>query len=165
MLTYVYILLSRYLRNIHKGLESQSCVILFNLLLKPKLSFIQSRACLFIVSSLLHQCCQGSGQRDALPFCCCVINTCFGTHTVQTTGASYCVNVGKEFGRCSFQNYILECLYIVWRAAWRSVVWYGFREATAPLNAFPLQRVGRLLHNGWPQLDMSQTVRRFRGNG
>jgi hypothetical protein len=47
----------------------------------------------------------------------------------------------------------------------RKIDCYGYREATAPLNAFPLQRAGRLLHNGWPKLDMSQTERRFRGNG
>jgi hypothetical protein len=54
---------------------------------------------------------------------------------------------------------------ILWRAAWRPEDWYGYREAMAPLNAFPLQLAGRLLHNGWPELDRSQTLRRFRGNG
>jgi hypothetical protein len=38
--------------------------------------------------------------------------------------------------------------------------WYGYCEATASLNAFPLQRASQLLENGWPELDMFQTVRR-----
>jgi hypothetical protein len=37
---------------------------------------------------------------------------------------------------------------------------YGYREAKATLNAFPLQRASRLLDNGWPELDTFQTVRR-----
>jgi hypothetical protein len=38
---------------------------------------------------------------------------------------------------------------------------YGYREATASLNAFLLQRASRLLDYGWPELDMFQTVRRW----
>jgi hypothetical protein len=37
---------------------------------------------------------------------------------------------------------------------------YGYREATASLNAFPLQPASRLLNNGSPELDMFQRVRR-----
>jgi hypothetical protein len=37
---------------------------------------------------------------------------------------------------------------------------FSYREATVSLNAFPLQQAGRLLDNGWPELDMFQTARR-----
>jgi hypothetical protein len=34
---------------------------------------------------------------------------------------------------------------------------YGYREATASLDAFPLQRASRLLDDGRPELDIYHT--------
>jgi hypothetical protein len=104
MLASAYILLSRYLRTFIRGLESQSCAVLFSWLLRPELSSLRARACLFIVCSRLQQRCLGSAS--VLLSCSSVILACvLGSHTVQTQA--------RKLDSCTFQNCAQECLHIL----------------------------------------------------